>query len=369
MNNSGEFMADQNVGRVLIVDDDRTIIKVVGISLEKAGFEVQSAESGPKALELVKDKKSTPDCVLLDYRMPEMSGIEVLEILKKEYPLIPVIMLTALTDIEIAVETMKIGAFDYVVKPVRKVHLTETVKKALRYRDVLIENEWLANENEEYQKSLEIKVTNRTHELIQAYKKLKQTNMETVKLLAETIEAKDPYTHGHCNRVRILSSKIARNLGISKDKIETLEYGALLHDIGKIGVSELLLNKHKKLTEAEKRSFQMHTVIGEHILSTVAFFKPCLKIIRNHHEWHDGTGYPDEIKGKQIDLSAKIVTIADAFDAMTSTRPYREAMPVETALLEIIKGKGRQFDPSIVNIFINNELYKTLPPALNTIAK
>ena len=113
----------------------------------------------------------------------------------------------------------------------------------------------------------------------------------------------------------------------------------------------------------------MHTVIGEHILSTVAFFEPCLKIIRSHHEWHDGTGYPDEIKGKEIDLSAKIVTIADAFDAMTSSRPYREALPADTALMEIIKGKGRQFDPSIVNIFINNELYKTLSPVINSTIK
>ena len=190
-----------------------------------------------------------------------------------------------------------------------------------------------------------------------------------VNKLAETIEAKDTYTRGHCNRVRILSSKIARNIGMSKDKIETLEYGALLHDIGKIGVSEILLNKHEMLTEKEKRSFQMHTVIGEHILSTVEFFQPCLKIIRSHHEWYDGTGYPDEIKGKEIDLSAKIVTIADAFDAMTSTRPYREALPVETALSEIMKGKGRQFDPSVVNIFINNELYKTLTPIINSIVK
>jgi putative two-component system response regulator len=362
-------MADQNLGKVLIVDDDPTILKIVGISLEKEGFEIAAALNGVKALELVREGQFIPDCVLLDYRMPEMSGIELLEILKIEYPLIPVIMLTALTDLEVAVETMKAGAFDYVVKPVRKIHLTETVKKSLRYRDILIENEWLANENEEYRRSLEIKVAKRTNELIQAYKKLKQTNMETVKLLAETIEAKDPYTRGHCNRVRILSSEIAHNLGVSRDKIEILEYGALLHDIGKIGVSEILLNKHEKLTEKEKRSFQMHTVIGEHILSTVEFFQPCLKIIRNHHEWHDGSGYPDEIKGKQIDLSAKIVTIADAFDAMTSTRPYREALPVEAALSEIVNGKGRQFDPSIVTVFINNELYKILPQAANSFVK
>ncbi|MCK5094037.1 MAG: HD domain-containing protein, partial [Spirochaetes bacterium] len=259
--------------------------------------------------------------------------------------------------------------FDYIVKPVRKLHLVETIKKAARYRNVLLENERLAKENEEYQKSLEKKVTERTEELILAYKKLKQTNMETVKTLAETIEVKDHYTRGHCNRVRLLSSKIARHIGMDKDEIEVLEYGALLHDIGKIGISELLLNKHDDLTDEEKRNFQLHTIIGEHILSTLEFFRPCLKIIRNHHEWHNGSGYPDGIKGDLIDLSARIVTISDAFDAMTSTRPYRQALSLDVAISELIHGKGIQFNPDIINIFLDNELYSTIHLSSNYISK
>jgi len=354
-------MASNTRGNILIVDDDASIRKVIGISLRKAGYEVGVSENGIEALEMIRNAAFHPDCIILDYRMPKMSGLEVLSVLKKEYPFIPVIMLTALTDLEIAVDTMKEGAFDYIVKPVRKLHLVESIKKAIRYRDVLIENERLARENDEYQKSLEKKVAERTEELILAYKKLKDTNLETVKILAETIEAKDPYTRGHCNRVRLLSSAIARNTGMEKDKIETLEYGALLHDIGKIGIKEMLLNKRGILTNEEEHSFQLHTVIGETILKTVDFFKPCLTIIRNHHEWYDGSGYPDQLQGEKIDPKARIVALSDAFDAMTSTRPYRKALPLDYAIAELVKGKGKQFDPFLVDVFVENELYADLP--------
>ncbi len=353
-------MENKASGNILIVDDDPAIRKVVGISLRKSGYEVGVSENGTEALAMIKDGTFNPDCIILDYRMPKMSGLEVLSVLKKEYPIIPVIMLTALTDLEIAVDTMKEGAFDYIVKPVRKLHLVESIKKAIRYRDVLIENERLARENDEYQKSLEKKVTERTEELILAYKKLKDTNLETVKILAETIEAKDPYTRGHCNRVRLLSSAIARNTGMEKEHFETLEYGALLHDIGKIGINERLLNKRELLTPEEERSFQLHTVIGENILKTVDFFKPCLSIIRSHHEWYDGNGYPDQLRGENIDPKARIVALSDAFDAMTSTRPYRKALPLDYAISELINGKGKQFDPYLVDIFVENELYADL---------
>ncbi len=349
------------MGKILIVDDDPAIRKVLGISLENSGFEVISSEGGPEALSLLQEGKTEPDCILLDIRMPGLSGIEVLTRIKEEFPLISVIMLTAQTDLEVAIDTMRKGAFDYIVKPVRKLHLVETIKKALRYRQIQLENERLARENLEYQKSLERKVEERTVELIDAYKKLKKTNLETVKILAETIEAKDPYTRGHCNRVRILSAHLAHHIGMIKEDIEVLEYGALLHDIGKIGITESLLHKKTSLTEEERGSFELHTIIGENILKTVEFFKPCLFIVRNHHEWYNGNGYPDGIKGDEIGLSARIVATADAFDAMTSTRPYRKALSLGIAISELQKGKGLQFDPNLVNTFIENELYTRLP--------
>ncbi|MEW5816191.1 MAG: HD domain-containing phosphohydrolase, partial [Spirochaetota bacterium] len=318
--------------RVLIIDDDPAIQKVLSISLENDGFEVAIAGSALAAFDILSRNEISPDCILLDIRMPKMTGEEALPIFKKNYPLIPVIMLTAMTDLDTAIGAMKNGAFDYLTKPFRKIQLLETIRKAIRFRNIAIENERLTRENMEYQKSLEQKVTERTEELFKAYLQLKKTNLETVRVLAETIEAKDHYTRGHCNRVRLLSSTMAQFMGFSKEKIASLEYGALLHDIGKIGIPEEILNKNGTLTEEERKAFQQHTLIGENILKTVDFFKMCLPIIRHHHERFDGKGYPDGAKMNEIDLSARIVSVSDAYDAMTSTRPYRIAMSHATAL-------------------------------------
>jgi len=347
-------------GRVLIVDDDPAIRKVMGLILEDTGYNIKICKSGNEALSLIRDNHFTPDCILLDIRMPHMSGIDVLISIKRDHPLISIIMLTAITDLETAIDTMRKGAFDYLVKPVRKVHLLESIKRAINYRKILLENERLSIENLEYQRSLEKKVIERTEELALAYKGLKDANIETVKALAEAIEAKDPYTRGHCNRVRILSRNIAKHINMGKDKIEILEYGALLHDTGKIGISEVLLHKTGKLNNEERRSIQMHTIIGENIVKPVEFFRPCLSIIRNHHEWYNGEGYPDGLKNEEITISARIAAIADAFDAMTSTRPYRKAIPLDFAFEELKKGKGSQFDPELINIFLENKLYKLI---------
>ena len=346
--------------KVLITDDDKAVQKTFSIGLEKAGFEVKVAGTGKEALDILRGNYFAPDCIMLDIRMPEMTGLEALPILREEFPLIPVIMLTALTDLEIAVDTMRKGAFDYLTKPVRMIELVETIKKAIRYRWTLLENERLMQENREYQRSLEKKVEERTRELFLAYEKLKTTNLETVKVLAETIEAKDPYTRGHCQRVRLISREIAVNLDIEKEKIELLEYSALLHDIGKIGIPEAILNKDGSLSEEERNIFRMHPVIGERILNNVEFFKPCLPVIRNHHEWFNGSGYPDQLEGEKIHLLARIVAVADAFDAMTSTRPYRMALSKEKAIDELARYRETQFDPQLVDIFIENEIYSIL---------
>jgi putative two-component system response regulator len=345
-------------GRILVVDDDPAIRKVVGIGLTGAGYETRVAATGAEALELLRGAGFRPDCVLTDIRMPGLTGDELLVAIREELPLVPVIMLTALNEVETAVGTMRKGAFDYLLKPVRKAHLEEAVRKAIRFRDLQLENERLVRENQEYQRSLERKVEERTAELIQAYHKLQQANLETVKVLAETIEAKDPYTRGHCNRVRRFSAGIAAASGLAQEEVETLEYGALLHDIGKIGVPESLLNKNGGLEEEERKTFQLHTVLGASILRTVEFFRSCLPIVRSHHERFDGGGYPDGLSGDQIDLKARIVSVADAFDAMTSSRPYRPAMPVETALRELDGGRGSQFDPQVVDVFVKGELYR-----------
>jgi putative two-component system response regulator len=345
-------------GKILVVDDDPAVRKVLGIGLTTSGYETRAAASGAEALEILHGGEFRPDCVLTDIRMPGMPGDRLLEMMRQELPLVPVIMLTALNQVETAVDTMRKGAFDYLLKPVRKAHLEETVRKALRFRDLQLENERLLRENEEYQRSLERKVEERTAELHRAYLKLQQANLETVKVLAETIEAKDPYTRGHCNRVRQFSARIASAAALPAAEAETLEYGALLHDIGKIGVPEALLNKSGRLEEQERQAFQFHPVLGAGILREVELFRPCLPIVRSHHEHFDGSGYPDGLSGEGIDLKARIVAVADAFDAMTSTRPYRPAMAVDTALRELHTGRGTQFDPRVVELFIGKELYR-----------
>ncbi len=346
--------------RILIVDDDPAIQKVLDIGLTDSGFFTKVMKSAIEAIEMLETRTFQPECIILDIRMPGMSGLEAIPRLKDFDAKVQIIMLTASTDLEIGIESMKRGAFDYLVKPVHRAELVETIGKALRYRDLLVDNERLAQENREYQKMLEMKIEERTAELFTAYRQLQQTNMDTVRMLAETIEAKDHYTRGHCTRVRTLSSELYGRIETAQPDIEVLEYGALLHDIGKIGISEQLLNKNGRLTDEEYRIFAAHPVIGENILKTVDFFRPCLPIVRSHHEWYNGNGYPDGLSGDQIDPLVRIVSIADSFDAMTSNRPYRKALPVEVAIEELEKGKGVQFDPDFVDTFIESRVFEVL---------
>lgn len=346
--------------KILIVDDDPAIQKVLDIGLTDSGFFTKVSKSAVEALDMLRVKKFRPDCVILDVRMPEMSGLEAIPHLKEIDRKVQIIMLTATTDIGTGVEAMKRGAFDYLVKPVHRGELVETIGKALRYRALLLENERLAQENREYQKLLEMKIEERTAELFTAYRQLQQTNMDTVRMLAETIEAKDHYTRGHCRRVRLLAAELYAKVEAAMPRIEMLDYGALLHDIGKIGISEQLLNKNGRLTEEEYQIFAGHPVIGENILKTVEFFRPCLPIVRSHHEWYNGKGYPDGIAGDAIDPLVRIVSIADSYDAMTSNRPYRRALPLSVAIEELQKGRGIQFDPEFVEVFVENRVFDVL---------
>ncbi len=338
-------------GTILIVDDDPAIQKVLERGLRGYGYATYACGNGQEALSLLAAREVDPDCVLLDILMPVMTGLEALPQIKEIKPLAPVIMLTAFNELEGGLRSMKLGAFDYLVKPARLAHVTDTVDRALKYRAVLVANDRLNRENEAYRLLLEQKVADRTRELEQAYRKLRQTNIETVQVLAETIEAKDEYTRGHCQRVRLLSAGTARHLGLAAAEIELLEYAALLHDIGKIGVPESLLQKKDPLTEGERGVINTHPAIGASILRNVAALRPCLPAVRCHHERWDGGGYPDGLAGEAIDLTARIVCVCDAFDAMTTTRSYRRALAPESALRELEREGGRQFDPQVVRAF------------------
>ncbi len=347
----GKVEEQTMVDKILIVDDERTICDTFARKLNKAGYSCVTAENGRDALhQFYRDDFSL---VISDVKMPVMDGMELLRTVKSVSPKTMVIVATAYPDVGMAVEAMRLGAYDFIVKPVVLSLLLFTVRKAL-------ENRKLREELENYHKNLEKLVDERTAELLEAHRSLKRANLESVKVLIEAIDAKDTYTRGHSDRVRILSLEIAKKLGFTAQKQEDLEYGALLHDIGKIGIKDGILQKKTTLSSEEYRQIQEHSLIGVKILDNIEFFKGKLPMIRHHHERYDGKGYPDGLAGEEIPLESRIIAISDAFDAMTSARPYREAKSLEETLIEMKRNEGKQFDPHLLQIFLREELYGSL---------
>ena len=262
-----------------------------------------------------------------------------------------VIMVTAYPDIDLAVEAIRLGAYDFIIKPADLDLVVLSIKKAF-------EKKRLEEEVDSYHKNLERLVEERTTRLQQAYRTLKKAYLDSVKVLAEAIDVKDPYTRGHSDRVRRMSLRIGASLAFPEEKMEILEYGALLHDIGKIGIKDEILHKPGTLTPEEFESIQEHPLIGVKIVEGIEFFKDKIPMIRSHHEHFDGKGYPEGLIGEAIPLEARIIAVPDAFDAMASLRPHRRAMPLEGILLEMEACKGKQFDPNILEIFLNQKIYK-----------
>ncbi len=352
----------ENKRYVFIVDDEESIRKVLNTHLTREGFSVIQSCGGAGVFDQLRGAEI--DLIISDIRMPEVDGIRILEFVRENMGTVPVIMLTGLTDINMAIDVMKKGAFDFLMKPVRKEDLMVVVRKALSNRDLLVRNEELEQENRDYQLFLEQKVRERTKELNtkavelqKAYGMLKSMNIQFVNVLAETIEAKDRYTSGHCNRMRYLCVEMGRLAGLTPDELEILEYASLLHDLGKISVNEAVLNKKGPLTEEECEHIKEHPSMGEKILSGIAMMEPVAAVIAAHHENFDGSGYPGNLKGDEIPLSSRIIAVADIYDAMSSDRPYRKGLPLEVVLEEMQRVSGTQLDPDIVRLFIENTLY------------
>ena len=345
---------------IFIIDDEEPIRKVLNTHLTKEGYRVIQSHGGREVFEQLKSKPY--ELLICDIMMPEVDGIEILDYVKKNSDITPVVMLTGLTDINVAVDVMKKGAFDYVMKPVKKMDLLETVKRAIVHRDLLVRNRQLELENREYQLFLEQKVHERTKELSvksgeleMAYSQLKTMNIQFVNVLAETIEAKDRHTRGHCNRMRYLCVELGKLAGLTEEQQEFLEYASVLHDIGKIGVNEAILNKEGPLTEVESSHIKGHPEIGEKILQGIPFMERVAEIIVAHHENYDGSGYPRGLKGVEIPVCARIISVADLYDAMSSDRPYRKGLSQEVIFEEMRRVAGRQLDPDIVRVFTENK--------------
>ena len=335
--------------QILIVDDEEIICSILARRLTREGYACVTANNGREALQYF--YKHPFSLIISDIKMPEMDGLTLLKRVKAANPKMMVIMVTAFPEIDLAVEAVHLGAYDFIIKPVDLDLVILSVRKAL-------EKKRLEEEIVAYRSHLERLVEERTAKLQQAYRILKKTHLDSVKVLVEAIDAKDPYTRGHSDRVTRMSLKIAFQLGFAEDRLESLEYGALLHDIGKIGIKDEVLLKPGTLDSEEYQYIQEHPLIGIKIIEGLDFFKDKIPMIRHHHEHYDGSGYPDGLLGAAIPLEARIIAVPDAFDAMTSVRPHRGMMPLQDVLMELEKCKGTQFDPKVLEIFLNEKIYK-----------
>ena len=318
----------------LIVDDEPRLRQVMVHLMRSDGFLCIEAGNGIEALEQL--EKYAVTLVLSDLRMPKMDGFELLRNIRDRFPDAAVVMITAVADVEIAVNCLAIGAADYVIKPYQLEDVRARVAQALEKRRLILENR-------AYKEGLEERVQEQA-------RRLEELFLASVQSLAEALELKDPYTRGHSVRVSHYSAVIARNMGLKGEILRQIELGGHVHDIGKIGVREAVLNKPERLTAEEYEHIMTHPVLGWRILAPLLGDTPnALNIVRSHHERYDGRGVPDRLAGTDIPLEARIVAAADSLDAMTSDRPYRASeMTLELALDEIRRCSGTQFDPTVV---------------------
>src|SRR6184192_4828103 len=331
--------------RILIVDDEDSIREVVSSMLSSSGFVCTQAQSGREALALLQSGEEF-ELMLSDMMMPVMDGEALLAATKERFPDIPVVMVTAMHDISIALNAIRNGAYDYLLKPFDREQLLATVRRAL-------ENRRLKLENRAYQTNLEALVTARTEQLRQAVTTLERSYDITLEALGNALDLKDAETEGHSKRVTAYTIAIARALGLSSDEIRVIARGAFLHDIGKMAIPDNILRKPDKLTPDEVTIMREHCFHGYQILKKIPFLAEAAEIVYSHQERFDGTGYPRGLKGEQIPLGARMFSLADTLDAITSNRPYRAAQTVEAAREEIERWAGRQFDPEIVRTFIS----------------
>ena len=343
---------------VLAVDDMESNLMLLEEILQE-DFRVHGETSGEGALAWLEENPC--NLVLLDYRMPGMDGLEVLERMKESEMLkdIPVIFLTA--DMTLEEDGFQAGAADFILKPFMPEVVLLRAKRILNY-------EYLqAHLAEEVQRQTRLAESRRAS--------MERIFEQTVYALAQAIDAKDRYTHGHSRRVATYAQQIARTAGDDRESQRLLYYMALLHDVGKIGVPDVIINKAGDLTDEEFTAIKSHTWLGSDILNCIEEYPQFSQGARSHHERYDGSGYPDGLKGEAIPRLARIIAVADAYDAMTSKRSYRDAMPQDHVREEIVKGRGTQFDPEFADIMIGmidadkNFLMREKPDFLSALRK
>ena len=340
--------------RVLVVDDEPQVRNLIGSTLDRNGFEVELAPNGRHAIDLLDDGGKF-DLILTDIVMQDVNGIMLLERVHSEHPNLPVVMVTAVHDIGVAIDSMRRGAYDYLLKPFDRENLMSTVRRALDHRMVL-------QESQSYQESLEQMVLARTEMLRHAMEDLEHSYDVTLEALGDALDLKDSETEGHSKRVTAYTIALARAMGIPPAEIKVIARGAFLHDIGKMAIPDDILRKPGSLNNEEQDVMREHCARGYNMLRKIPFLSEAAEIVFSHQEHFDGSGYPNGLRGRAIPIGARVFAVADALDAITSDRPYRKAHSFDAAREEILRCSGSQFDPVVVEIFLKipNELWQEL---------
>jgi putative nucleotidyltransferase with HDIG domain len=327
--------------RILIVDDEHEITEILS-DLLSAEHDCQKVGSAEDALARLAD--SDFQLVISDITMPGMSGLEMLPFVKSISPNTVVVMISGMQTVESAIGALRLGAFDYLMKPFDLRQVEAVVKRALEHYELIVAKQ-------RYEDHLEELVEQRTAELDHALNSLEVAYRSTLRALTSALETRDSETHGHSERVVTYSLRLGRECGLPSENMKALEFGSLLHDIGKIGVPDSILRKPGKLTEEEWVKMREHPVHGRQILRGIEFLEGAARVVAQHHERWDGSGYPLGIREEEIDVCARIFAVADAFDAITSDRVYRRGKSYQEAAQELDDWAGRQFDPKVVEAF------------------
>lgn len=313
--------------KIIAVDDEEGIIDSLSIFLKRSGYEFTGVTDPLEAIERVKNEHF--DLMILDFIMTPIHGDQVVEEIRKFNKELYILLLTGHKDLAPPLET------------IRRLDIQGYCEKSDKFDQLLLLIE------------SGIKSIAQMNEIKKINEELEKAYLESIETLRYTVDAKDSYTRGHSDRVSEFAVLIGKTLGLSEKDLKTLKIGGLFHDIGKIGVPDSILLKESKLTDDEYSEIKNHPSIGAHILSTATIFKNLIPIVKHHHERYDGHGYPGQLQGENIPYLARIATIADSFDAMTSRRSYRDSLPLDVVISEFERCKGTQFDPELTDVFLD----------------